>query len=72
MGVTIGAKESKSLPDQPQVTSYTPIQHTSAGQTEAKMKKKTKVKTTLEYKRNQILHHLHCEKKLTTKTFFKD
>ena len=40
MGVTIGAKESKSLPDQPQVTSYTPIEHTSAGQTEAKMKKK--------------------------------
>ena len=40
MGVTIGAKESKSLPDQPQVTSYTPIQHTSAGQTKAKMKKK--------------------------------
>ena len=35
MGVTIGAKESKSLPDQPQVTSYT-----SAGQTEANMKKK--------------------------------
>ena len=52
MGVTIGAKESKSLPDQPQVTGYTPIQHTSAGQTEAKMKKKTETKKKTKVKGN--------------------
>ena len=61
MGVTIGVKESKSLPDQPQVTSYTT---TSAGQTEAKMKKKS----LSQILRKTVLMYMKKGKKKFTQT----